>query len=201
MNRKQKLGYMAFGAGGPVVEARYEIVQGYKTTTGYSLRDSDLAAVMQIWTIRFDKPPHGLRVKNAVEYTLFNTELHIVARCSELIIVLWDGGKKIFADPLHFADRGRNRVTISYSYSPDFRQIESFIVNFRKGGGDFPNVGFMDVNIDGVCATKIADRWDVSQWEADVNVPAELHSVTVTWTLTNGIRGSRTFDSDSIHIQ
>ena len=195
MSNKQKLGYMAIGAGGPVVEASYEIAEeGYEATTGYRLSEGfGEPAVMQIWTIQFDKPPQALRVKNAVEYTLLDAELHIVAHCSELIIVLWDGGKKIFACPFHWGGAGRDRVTISYSYSPELPAGESIIINFNKNE-NFLNVGFMDVSIHGVRATEIKEY----QYEAAVKLPVDLHSVTVTWTLTNGIRGSLTLNETAL---
>ena len=74
MSNKQKLGYMAIGAGGPVVEASYEIAEYYEATTGYIPANDFGEPTMQIWTIRFDKPPQVLRVRNAVEYTLLDTE-------------------------------------------------------------------------------------------------------------------------------
>ena len=157
MNHKQKLGYMALGADFSVVEARYEIVTGYRATTGYSPSD-----VMQIWMIRFDKPPHRLRVKNAIEYTLFGTDLHIAAYYSDLIVVSWDGGQRIFAHPFGFTRHGLAypERTISYSHSPNFDRIEDIIITFTEDN-KFLNVGVKDFNIryshatEGVRATEI----------------------------------------------
>ena len=196
MNNKQKLGYMAIGAGGPVVEASYEIAEYYEATTGYiPVNDFD-EPTMQIWTIRFDKPPQVLRVRNAVEYTLLDTELHIVARCSDLIIVLWDGGKKIFGCPFHQKDRFA-APAIAYNYSDDFSRRENPIIRFT-GRRTFQKVGIKEVTIRGVSATEIeSDPQGRSQWKADVELPANWDRVTVTWTLTNGIRGSRKIRLDN----
>ena len=178
------------------VEASYEIVASYELVEGVFYRITD--NVLN-WTIRFDKPPQALQVTNAEEYTLLGGELHITTEeWDEDIIVVWDGGKKIFSDPFALTAGAFNAASgIFIEPYPGSTVLpeQEFLVEFRKRR-EFVDVDVIDATIHGIRATEFDKEWAnerSSNWSAVVNLPKGSHSVKAIWMLSNGIEGFQTF--------
>lgn len=140
------------------------------------------------WTIRFDKQPnqlqitdYQLQVTEGLEYQLLGANLHVTST-QDKVVVIWDGGRKAFIS--HFTP------SIDPHPGSTILSEHQFSLRFNPRGRfmqETPTIATVTLNDKNTTKTE-------GSWSVILNLPKGSHSLVLKWSLSNGIKGSQTFE-------